>query len=271
MGYLKRLWSRIQEHDFLGLSAEMAYNWMMALVPLLIFLFSVFGLITGQGEGFQDLMNSLQRLIPADAYTLVEATLRDLTASSSSELAILSLLGVLWTSSNGAMVVIKALNRAYRCEPDTRNLIVQRLVALGIVVGMSVILLVCSNLVVFGGMMIGAVEYYFSPEGLVVRTLEVLRWILPLITLGLVSVFIYAIAPNRKVTRSSWPDAWMGALTFVVLWVLISWMFSMYVTHMANYSKVYGPMGAIIILLFWLYMSSFALLIGGQVNAMRNG
>lgn len=269
MGFLKDLWARVGQNDYFGLSAEMAYNWMMAMVPLLIFLFSLFAMTTGQGEGFNHLMENLRRLLPGDAYDLVNGTLQDLTRNSSTGLAIASLVGALWASSNGAMVVIKALDRAYRCTEETRNFIVQRLVALAIVVGMGVILLVCSNLLVFGGVLIDTVERYFSPDGFMVSMLEIVRWVLPLVGLVLVSMFIYAIAPNRK-KKGAWKETWPGALTFVSMWVVISYLFSLYVSNMGNYSKVYGPMGAIIILLFWLYLTSFSLLIGGQVNAMRS-
>ncbi|HEY9687320.1 MAG TPA: YihY/virulence factor BrkB family protein [Coleofasciculaceae cyanobacterium] len=270
MRFLKALLARIGQNDFPGLSAEMAYNWMMALLPLLVFLFTLFGLFAGQGDEFHQIMENLRRLVPQDAYALVADTLEDLTSNSSTELAIIGFLGTLWASSNGAMVVIKGLDRAYRCTEENRNVILQRTIALGIVVGMGLILLVGSNLLVFGGMIISVIEARFSPDGLVVFLLEVVRWVLPLAGLIPVSMFIYIITPNRP-KRGAWKEVWPGALTFVGLWVIISWLFSLYVSNMANYSKVYGSMGAIVILLFWLYLSSFALLIGGQVNAMRSG
>lgn len=268
--FLKDLWARIGQNDYFGLSAEMAYNWMMALVPLLIFLFSLFGMVTGGGDGFGQILDQLRRLLPADAFNLVRGTLEDLTRNSSGGLAAAGLLGALWASSNGAMVVIKALDRAYRCTEESRHFIMQRLIGLSIVVGMGLIMLVFSNVIVFGGMALDAMEAWFRPYGLAVRLLEVARWALPLAGLVLVSMFIYSIAPNRKI-RGHWKETWPGALTFVGLWVAISWLFSLYVSNMGNYSKVYGPMGAIIILLFWLYLTSFALLIGGQVNAIHAG
>jgi membrane protein len=270
MRFLKALLARIGQNDFVGLSAEMAYNWMMALLPLLVFLFTLFGLITGQGDEFRQIMENLRRLVPQEAYMLVVDALEDLTRNSSAELAIAGLLGALWASSNGAMVVIKGLDRAYRCTGENRNFIVQRLVAMGIVLGMGLIMLVGSNVLVFGGMIISAVEARFSPGGLLVLLLEVVRWGLPLVGLLPVSMFIYIITPNRP-RRGAWKEVWPGALTFVGLWVIISWLFSLYVSNMANYSKVYGSMGAIVILLFWLYLTSFSLLIGGQVNAIRSG
>lgn len=267
MPFLKDLWSKMGQNDYAGLAAEMAYNWMMALIPILIFLFMLFGMFGTHTDVFAQVMGNLQRLMPGDAFNLLQGTITELTKDSSGGGAFLALLGALWTSSNGAMTLEKALNRAYRCTDDNRNFIMQRVIALLIVLGLAVILFVCTNLIMFGGSIIDAVEHYFNPGGLIIRALEVARWVLPLVSLVLVSMFIYSIAPNYR-KPGYWHKTWPGALTFVMLWVIISTVFSLYVSNMANYNKVYGPMGAIIVLMFWLYLTSYALLIGGQVNAM---
>jgi membrane protein len=273
MDFIKTLWNKTVQNDFAGLAAEMAYNWMMALIPILIFLFSLFGMFGTKTDLFGQLMSNLRHVAPPDAYRIMLGTITELTADSSGGLALVALLGALWTSSNGAMVVEKALNRAYQCKDETRNFLVQRITALVIVAGMGIILLLCSNLIMFGGSIIDAVEHYFRPGGWMIRLLDVLRWVLPMASLVVVSMFIYAIAPNIRPHRSwfsAWLRSWPGALVFVILWVAISSLFSIYVSNMANYNRVYGSMGAIIVLMFWLYLTSYALLIGGQINALRD-
>jgi membrane protein len=80
-----------------------------------------------------------------------------------------------------------------------------------------------------------------------------------------VSVFIYTVVPER---RGSWKTIWPGACAFVMIWILISLLFGEYVTNLSSYNKVYGSMGTIIVLMVWLYLTSYALLIGGELNAL---
>lgn len=269
-GNLKALWARMNQNDCAGLAAEMAYNWMLALLPILIFMFAVFGMMHTETDLFAQTMDNMRRLVPPDAFNLIQGSLSELTKDSSQGLAIASLMGALWTSSNGAVTIEKGINRAYRCIDKKRGFIQQRLVALAIVVGMALILLVFSNLLVFGDAIIAGIEHYLNPGDGIIAMLGVLRWTIPIAGLLAVSMFIYAIAPDYH-EKGAWKKSWPGALTFVVLWIGISVLFSTYVSNMGNYNKVYGPMGAIVILMIWLYLTSYALLIGGEVNAMVNG
>jgi membrane protein len=265
---IKTLFTRIGQDDATGLAAEMAYNFMMALVPLLIFLFSLFGLFGPQSGVFDDLMGDLNRIIPPDAFKLIQDSTRAVIMESSGGLAILSFLGALWTSANGAGVIMKALNRAYKCIEDHRPLWKQKLVAIGIVLGIAVIFLVCSNLIVFGGLLINGLTHWFRLATDTVVVLEALRWLVTAVGIIFISMFIYTVGPDFK---HHLKDTWPGAVTFVVLWIGISWLFSLYVENMGSYGKVYGPMGAIIILMLWLYLSSLVLLVGGELNALLNG
>ncbi|HEY9746062.1 MAG TPA: YihY/virulence factor BrkB family protein, partial [Oculatellaceae cyanobacterium] len=182
-------------------------------------------------------------------------------------LAVASFVAALWTGSNGALVIEKALNRAYRKSGRRRNFWRQRLVALLSILGVGLILLVSTNLVVFGKMLIAAAEHWWRPAGWVLGWLKVLRWLMPMGGLFAVSLFIYTVGPECKQQRV-WRTIWPGAATFVALWWLVSWLFGEYVSSLAHYNKVYGSMGTIVVLMVWLYLTSYALLVGGEVNAL---
>ncbi len=263
------LWKDIRHDDCPGLAAEMAFNWMLALMPCLVFLFSLFGIITSQQALFQRMLAYFHRMVPGDAYGLVQDTLTELVRNSSGELATISLLGALWISSNGALVIEKALNRAYGCTERRRNFWQQRLVALLIMLGMGLILLVFSNLLVFGELLISMIAHWLHPPSWILSGLNALRWLVLIGGFMTISMWIYSIAPESQLF-SAWKRTWPGAVVFVTLWALVSLLFSAYVTNMGNYDNVYGPMGAIIILMIWLYLTSYALLIGGEVNAWVN-
>jgi membrane protein len=269
MDFLKQLMGRLGEDDSAGLAAEMSYNWMLALLPTLIFIFTLFGMFGIHTDLFAQILGNLQRLIPNDAFDLIQASLSELTRDSSGSLALVSFLGALWTASNGAITVEKALNRANHCIEIKRTFWQQRIIALLIVIGLAILLFVCANLIVFGGLMIDAIQDFLRWPEWMLRLFGFLRWSIPIAGLVLISGFIYWIAPEplegRERERKS---VWPGALTFVGVWILISIAFSLYVSNMGNYNKIYGPMGAIVILMIWLYLTSFALILGGEVNAL---
>lgn len=267
MRFIRELWLRLIRDDCAGMAAEIAYHWMLALIPVLIFLFSLFGMVTSRPELFTQVLDVLHRFIPHQAFSLVAESLTDLTRDSSSGLAVVSFLAALWSASNGALVVEKALNRAYSKSARRRNFWRQRLVAVLSVLGVGLILLVATNLVVFGKMLINAVEHWYRPAGWVLGWLKVLRWLMPVGGLLAVSLFIYTVGPERKEQRA-WNTVWPGALAFVLLWMLTSSLFGEYVTNLGSYNKVYGSMGAIIVLMVWLYLTSYAFLIGSEINAL---
>lgn len=271
MGCLRSLWTRLTKNDSPGLAAEMTYNWVMALLPTLIFIFALFGMFGTQSNLFEEIMSRLQQLIPRDAFDFIQLSLSELTKDSNGSLAILSFLGALWTGSNGAITVEKALNRAYACELQKRSFWEERLVALLIVLGLGVLLFVCANLIVFGEVIFAALENIFHLMPWQLTVFGIIRWIIPISGLVVISAFIYWIAPNFPASSNSGnakKQIWPGAFTFVSLWIMISWLFSLYVSNMGNYNKIYGPMGAMIILMIWLYLTSYALIIGGEVNAL---
>lgn len=269
MDFLKQLMARLGEDDSAGLAAEMSYNWMLALLPTLIFIFTLFGMFGIHTDLFAQLMSNLHRLVPNDAFELIQASLSELTRDSSGSLAIASFLGALWTASNGAIAVEKAVNRANHCQEVKRTFWQQRAIALLIVIGLGFLLFVCANLIVFGGLMFDVIQNFLHWPSWMLSLFGFLRWSIPIAGLVLISGFIYWIAPEpmeepERAKKSVWP----GALTFVGMWILISIAFSIYVSNMGNYNKVYGPMGAIVILMIWLYLTSLALIIGGEVNAL---
>jgi membrane protein len=270
LDFLKQLFHRVNDDDCGGLAAEMAYNFMLAFVPLLIFMVSMFGLISTDPQVLQNIMQNMHRIVPGEAVGILETSLLNITSDSSGGIAIIGLIGALWSSSNAAMVVIKALNRAYRCTEDKRPFWKQRLVALGIVLGMAVILILCSNLLVFGGMIIDFINTHFGLSRGTESMLHLLRCTIGFGALLVITDLIYVVWPDYK-DGPVWKRTWTGAFTFIGLWIILSWLFSLYVANMGQYSQVYGSLGAIVVLMIWLYLTSFVLLIGGEVNAIRSG
>jgi membrane protein len=268
MAFVTRLWDGMNRHDTAGLAAEMAFHWVLSLVPTMVFLLALIGLFGTGSEFITQTMSHLHRLMPAQAHQLLQSSLDQLMQDSSESLAVVGLLGAFWTASNGAWTVEKALNRIYHLDRERqRNVWRQRGVSFFLVFGMAVVVLVCANLVVFGDVLYDVLERYFFWPLDWLRLIGILRWGVALGGLIAMSAFIYSVAPEAAGERR-FRYVWPGAVVFVVLWILSSLLFNLYVSNFGNYSKVYGPMGALVVLMLWFYFTSFALLIGGEVNAL---
>lgn len=131
-------------------------------------------------------------------------------------------------------------------------------------------MLVGLNLFFFGDDLIAFADRVFTLPGVVVSLLHVARWLLVLGALVLVSALVYFLSLYQITPRVKLRAVVPGALTFVGLWLLASWGFRLYIEHFAKFNQVYGALGVVIILLTWLFLTSFALLVGGEVNALMH-
>jgi membrane protein len=270
--FLKELWRCLNRDDAAGLSAEMTYNWMLSLVPALIFVVTLFGMFGVQSNLFEQLMGRLHAVAPGDAYNLVQASLHELTKDSNGSVAILSLLGAVWTASNGVSSAEKAMNRAFQCVAKRRGMVRHALVGIFGVLGLGVLMFVSANLIVFGDVIFGLIRQTLRLPEQVSFVFNWLRWTVAVGGLVLIISFIYWLLPDVRAAQLSFRQRVLpGTLVFVPLWLLMSWLFSVYVSNFGNYNKIYGSMGTIIVLMLWLYMTSYALIIGGEVNAIVSG
>ena len=270
--YLKTLWRCLNRDDAAGLAAEMTYNWMLSLLPALIFIFTLFGMFGVKSAIFEELMARVYLLAPQDAYQVLQTNLMELTRASNGGLALLSLFGAVGTASNGVNSVQKALDRAFRGVERRRGMVRHAIVSFLVILGMGILMFVSANLIVFGDLIFKLIRQAFDPDNVFLFLLGWLRWGIAITGLVLTITFIYWLAPDVRAAHLPFRRRVLpGTLVFVPLWILISWLFSLYVTNFGHYNKIYGSMGAIIVLMIWLYLTSYTLIIGGEVNAMASG
>jgi membrane protein len=165
----------------------------------------------------------------------------------------------LFVASSGVVALIDAVNFAYQ-EEETRGFVVRRWLAIRLAFGLS--LFVCLSVASLT-VMPALVAHTSSGEGLG-RLISILRW--PLLGLAVMTGLgiLYRVAPNRSPPKLRWVVP--GAVLATVIWLLASLGLSVYVENFADYSKTYGAVGAVVILLLWLYVSSFAIAVGASLN-----
>ncbi|MDQ6596039.1 YihY/virulence factor BrkB family protein [Bacillus salipaludis] len=257
---IRLLWHRIEEDDLNGLSAQLAYFFLLSLFPLLIVLFTLLPYIP---IPHQDVLGVIKGFAPVEAMDLIEKNVKYIMNHRNGGLLSFGIIGTIWSASNGINAVVRAFNKAYNAK-ENRSFIVARGVAILLTLGMIFVFLLAIILPVFGRE-IGV--FLFSQVGFsdeFGKIWDTLSYLVSAIILFLIFTGLYWIAPNVKLRcRSAFP----GAAFATVGWIVTSMGLRFYVENFSNFSLTYGSIGAIIVLMIWLYLSAFIIVLGGEINA----
>jgi membrane protein len=261
----KPVWQEIQKDDVFGRAAQLSYYFLLSLFPLLIFLTSVLGVVIGAESGVrQNLFRYLSHVMPPSAFKLIESTLQEVAAASSGSKISIGILAALWAASNGMGAVTEALNVAYGVK-ESRPWWKQRLTAIGLTMSLSVLIIGALVLVLSGGKIAGILATNFGFASAFTTAWKILQWPIVFAAMLLAFAMIYYFAPDVRGRKWIWITP--GSVLGVVLWLLVSFGFRVYLNYFDSYSKTYGSLGAVIVLMLWLFFTGVAVLIGGELNA----
>jgi membrane protein len=261
----KRVWNEIQEDEVFGRAAELSYYFLLALFPLLIFLTSTIGIVLGSETGTrQALFRYLARVMPPSAFQLIDSTMTEVSASSSGGKISFGILAALWAASNGLGAITQSLNVAYDVK-ERRPWWRQRLTAIGLTIALSVLIISALILVVAGGHIADGLARIFGFSSVFSITWKILQWPIVLAFMILAFALIYYFAPDLH--DQNWKWLTPGSAIGVALWLAISVAFRVYLNFFDSYSNTYGSLGAVIILMLWLYFTGAAILVGGEINS----
>lgn len=261
----KRVWSDMAEDRVFGRAAELAYYFLLALFPLLLFLTSVIGIVLGSGTGLRHgLFEYLAAILPGSASALISSTMYEVSASSGGGKISFGILAALWAASNGMGAISDSLNAAYDVE-ESRPWWKQRLTAVGLTLVLALLIISALVLVLYGGRIADWMAASYGFGSLFTIAWSVLQWPIVLIFLILGFGLIYYWAPDVKYQEWRWITP--GSLVAVVLWLLVSLGFRLYLHFFNSYSATYGSLGAVIVLMLWFYLTGLAILIGGEINS----
>jgi membrane protein len=257
---LKRSWAQTTEDQIPLLSAGVAFFGFLALFPSLIALVLAYGLFADPST-IATQIDSLGTALPAEVEDLIitQLTEQSQRTGALSVGVIISLLLALWSASGGVANLVLAINTAYD-ETDDRPLVKKRVLALALTLGAIVFMIVLVTL-------IAVLPIIFSIfDGGPLRWLvQVVRWVLIAVLIMVGLAVLYRVAPDRDAPKMRWASP--GAIVATLLWLVVSVGFSLYVTLFASYAKTYGALAGIVVLLMWLWLTSYAVLFGAEINA----
>ena len=264
---IKRLIISIIDNDFFGMAAEMGFMLVIGIFPFMLFLMAIFGWM-GNKSMMEPILIFLGNFMPAQAMNLIQTVLSEVMIfSQGGIMATVGLIATIFLSMNAMAVVLKGLNRAYKVK-ETRNLVYTRILSLLMILVDILVLFLSINLIIFGKIIISFLLTHSFITGTIAKWLMALRWPVAFAALFLMAFLSYYILPdlkgNEQFKRKS---AIPGSFFFVILWLVASWGFSIYVNNLKTYNMVYGTIGAFAVLMVWLYYTSILILIGGEINS----
>ncbi|MEP7206231.1 MAG: YihY/virulence factor BrkB family protein [Casimicrobiaceae bacterium] len=261
--FLKQVFAEAKRDDVFNGAAALGFYLTLAIFPAMIALMAVIPYLPIPHLD-QAIMDLLRQALPPRAAELFQGVVQEVTSERRGGLLSLGLVVALWSASTGMYAVMQQLNIAFNVD-ERRRFLKARATALGLTLLFGVLVLGAFSLVVTGGFIqdwIG-IRYGFSP--ILLGIFAVFRWVIIVLALLLGLALIYYLAPNRT---HGFQFLSPGNMAATLLLILASFGFSVYTSNFGNYSAVYGSIGAVIVLMLWLYITGLLILVGAEINVV---
>lgn len=257
-----RLYKQINEDDVWGYAAQLAFYFLFAIFPFFIFLTALLAYVPIP-DLMDQLMEVLGDVVPGQVLAIIAKNLEQLLAEPRGGLLSFGILLALWLASSAFAAITNSLNRAYGVT-ESRPFWKVRGMAIVLTIGLAVMIILSMALLIFGPELGGFIAERLGVGHAFDVAWNLVRWpvILALMIVG--AALIYYFAPD---VEQAWRWITPGSVFAVLAWIPVSLLFGLYVEHFGDYNRTYGSIGAIIMLLTWMYLSGFFLLVGGEINA----
>ena len=262
---ISRVVHGIQEDDLFGRASELAYNFLLALFPLLLVVLTLFGLFASRSSELQNsLLSYFADFLPPSAFQLLKAITIEMAANATSGKLTFGIVLTLWFASGGTSSMISTLDAIYHVR-ESRSWFRGRVIALGLTIAILTLLITSLFIVLVGGNFTDWIGMKLHLTSIVVIAWKGLQWIAVVLFLTLSFSLIYYFGPSLEQRRWHWitPGSMFGGC----LWLAASAGLRVYLHFFNTYTATYGSLAAMMVLLVWLYLTGLAFLIGGEINA----
>ena len=261
--FLQKIWN----DDILERANAVAFSFTMAIFPAVIFLFTLTGYINSfiPEVNQESIMSFFHDIMPESMYTVVASTIEDIVGKTRGGLLTFGAIFALFLATNGMMSLINAFNSCY-ATVEKRSYLKTRLTATALTIMLAFVLFLAIILLVIGQLAVGFIHEFqlVNTSGIEFFLLMVLRFLVMFIVFFIAISTIYYFGPA---VHYNWKFFSIGSMFATFFCLVTSYGFSYYIASFGTYNKLYGSIGALIGLMFWLYLLSTVLLVGYEVNA----
>ncbi|MFW3614026.1 YihY/virulence factor BrkB family protein [Billgrantia antri] len=243
-------------------AAGIAFYGLLAIVPAIVATIALWAILFNPQQITQQI-SSISHLLPEEAATIIRQQAERASRNSGAGMSLAAAGGVLlaiYSASRGVNGFMEGLNIVYD-EKENRGVLKKTLLKLFLTIGAIFMILVTFGVIAA----IPAIADLIGLSAFASFLVNLARWPLLMIVVMLAIAILYRYGPDRDRPRWQWTS--IGSLIAVMLWLLGSIAFSIYVRNFGNYNEIYGSMGAVIILLMWLWLSAYIVLLGAELNS----
>lgn len=261
----RRVVHGIQEDDLFGRASELAYNFLLALFPLLLFVLTLVGLFASRSSELQSsLLAYFADFVPPSAFQLLKTITIEMAANATKGKLTFGIVLTLWFASGGTSSMISTLDAVYHV-PESRGWLRGRVIALGLTISILTLLITSLFIVLVGENFTDWIGMRLHLSSIVVIAWKGLQWVAVVLFLTLSFSLIYCFGPSLDQRQWHWITP--GSIFGGCLWLAASAGLRVYLHFFNTYTATYGSLAAMMILLVWLYVTGLSFLIGGEINA----
>ncbi|MBB6625124.1 YihY/virulence factor BrkB family protein [Clostridium gasigenes] len=252
---------KINNDDIFALASQLAYYLILAFFPFLIFLMTVIG---ASSLNSIEILDGLRAILPSSVFDLVASIIREVVDNQYSGLLGISIVLTIWAASSGFRAVIKGVNKAHDIK-ETRSFIKRSIIAIIFTFALTLVIVLTLAMLVFGDLIGGYILTIVPFYKAMTIVWNILRYVIVVCMMIGIFASIYRFTPAKKIR---WKQVLPGAIVSTIGWIVVSRGFSFYINNFSNYSRLYGSLGAVFILMTWLYITSMILIVGAEINSV---
>lgn len=260
---LKDFFKEIVHDDIQSKAQSMAFNFILAIFPAIIFLFTLIPYLP-IGDYTAEILAFMSHSMPTNMYEMMSGTILDILKKPRGGLLSFGFLLSIFAAMNGTLSMMNAFNQCYNNTVDKRGFIKTRLIALGLTLLLVITLIVAIIVLNIGEFLINYLKDLEYVKSYVIYMVNTFRYLILVTMFFFATSMIYFLAPS---VRIRWSFFSYGAVIATLLNVIASVSFTVYINNFSSYNKLYGSIGTLIGMMLWFYITSLVLLIGFEINA----
>ena len=252
---------KVNNDDIFALGAQLAYYLVLSFFPFLIFVMTLIGYINLDP---MKIIEGLARVLPSNVVELTSSVIIDVVEKQHGGLLGACATLTIWSASSAFRAILKGVNKAYNIK-ENRSFIKSCIIPIICTIALAFTIMLTLATLVFGDVLSKYILKYIPYNDFIHKLWDLLRYSIVIVVMIIIFAAIYRYTPSK---RTDWSEAIPGAVFVTLGWIVVSLAFSFYVNNFANYSRIYGSLATIFVLMTWLYISSIIIIIGGEINSV---